>query len=100
MVKPKKRIHRGSNFHDFLREEGIYEECRAGAMKKIIAYELELAMQANNISQAKMAELLGTSKTAVRRLLDPKNASITLLTINKVASVLGKDVDLKFVTKK
>lgn len=100
MVTPKKNKHRGSNFHDFLREEGIYEECRAGAIKKIIAHELELEMQKHNISQEKMAELLGTSKTAVRRILDPKNASITLLTINKVASVLGKDVDLKFISRK
>jgi len=45
MVTPKKRKDRGSNFHDFLRQEGIYEECRAGAMKKIIAHELEVEMQ-------------------------------------------------------
>lgn len=44
MTKKKERIHRGSNFHDFLKEKGIYEECRAGAMKRIIAYELELKM--------------------------------------------------------
>jgi len=47
-----------------------------------------------------MAELLRTSKTAVRRILDPKNSSITLLTINKVAGVLGKNVELRFVTRK
>jgi DNA-binding Xre family transcriptional regulator len=93
----KKRVHRGSDFEDFLKEEGIFEEVEAGAIKKIIAYELELEMKKKKITQTKMAESLKTSRAAVKRILDPKNDSMTLNTLNRIAHALGKTLDIRFV---
>ena len=45
MKKIKQRIHLGSDFDDFLREEGILEEVEAGAIKKIIALQIEAEMK-------------------------------------------------------
>jgi antitoxin HicB len=85
-----KRKHLGSNFEDFLAEEGILEECRASAIKFKLARELEKAMADRNITKAEMARKLKTSRTGVDRLLDPANTSITLNTMAKVANLLGK----------
>ena len=37
----KKRIHRGSDFRDFLKQEGLLEEVEERAMKKALALQLE-----------------------------------------------------------
>jgi len=88
-----KRKHIGSNFEDFLAEEGILEECRAAAIKFKIAQELKKAMAEQKITKAEMAKRLNTSRSGVDRLLDPDNTSITLNSIAKVAHLLGKRID-------
>jgi len=88
-----KRHHLGSKFEDFLAGDGILEECRASAIKFKIARELEKAMSEQNISKAEIARRLRTSRTGVDRLLDPENTSITLNTMAKVATLLGKRIE-------
>ena len=87
------RKHLGSKFEDYLAEEGILEECRAAAIKFKIALELEKAMKERKMSKAEIAQRLKTSRTAVDRLLDPENTSITLNTMAKVANLLGKRIE-------
>jgi predicted XRE-type DNA-binding protein len=88
-----KRKHLGSNFEDFLAQEGILEECRASAIKFKIAHELEKAMSQRRLTKAQIARQLKTSRTGVDRLLDPENTSITLNTMAKVAHLLGKRIE-------
>ncbi len=88
-----KRKHVGSKFEDFLADEGILEESRASAIKFKIARELAKAMNEQDISKAEIAKRLKTSRTGVDRLLDPENTSITLNTMAKVASLLGKRIE-------
>jgi antitoxin HicB len=91
-----KRAHLGSNFEEFLAEEGILEECRASAIKFKIAHELARAMTKRHITKAEIAKRLKTSRTGVDRLLDPENTSITLNTMAKVAKLLGKRIEFSF----
>ena len=86
----------GSNFDDFLNEEGILQETEAIAIKRVIAYELEQKMLEDNMSVNRLAKELSTSRTAISRILDPQNTSITLNTIEKIAKYLGKRVILSF----
>jgi antitoxin HicB len=88
-----KRKHLGSKFEDFLADEGMLEDCRAAAIKFKIARELGKAMDEQHISKAEVAKRLKTSRTGVDRLLDPDNTSITLNTMAKVASLLGKRIE-------
>jgi predicted XRE-type DNA-binding protein len=88
-----KKKHLGSNFEDFLNEQGILESCRATAIKFKLAHELEKAMDKQNISKAEIARRLRTSRTAIDRLLDPENTSITLGTMARVAHLLGKRIE-------
>ena len=86
----------GSNFDDFLNEEGILQETEAIAIKRVIAYALEQKMSEDNMSVNRLAKELSTSRTAISRILDPQNTSITLNTIEKIAKYLGKRVILSF----
>jgi len=88
-----RKNHLGSRFEDFLAEDGILEVCRAAAIKFKIAHELEKIMTKRKISKAEIAKRLKTSRTAVNRLLDPENTSITLNTMAKVAHLLGKRIE-------
>ena len=82
--------HIGSDFDDFLRGEGILDEAEAVATKRVIAYELSQEMERANISQSELARRMKTSRSSVERLLDPTNPSVTLVTLERAASVIGK----------
>ena len=96
-MKSKNNQHIGSNFDEFLREEGIYEEVEAAALKKVIAAALARQMKRQHISVSKLAKALGTSRAAVSRVLDEENTSITLTTLSRTAMALGCKVRLEIV---
>ena len=87
----------GSSFDDFLAEENLSDEVEAGAIKKIIAYQLLQAIEKEQLTKTALAAQLSTSRAAVNRLLDPENESITLLTLKKAANVLGKKLRLELI---
>jgi DNA-binding Xre family transcriptional regulator len=82
--------HIGSNFDDFLKEEKIYEQVQAAAIKRVVAYQIAEEMKKKNLTKTEMASRMKTSRAALERLLDPENASITLFTLERAASALGK----------
>jgi DNA-binding Xre family transcriptional regulator len=96
-VNSKNHPHIGSNFDDFLREQGIYEAVEAAAIKKVIASALTRQMKRRHISVSRLAAVLGTSRAAVSRVLDGQNTSITLSTISRTASALGCKIKLEIV---
>ena len=61
--------HMGSSVDDFLKEEGIFEEAQAQAVREVVAWQLAEAVKKKKISKNKMAPLLKTSRTQVDRLL-------------------------------
>ena len=88
--------HMGSSIDDFLKEEGIFEETQAQAVKEVVAWQLAEAMKKKKISKARMAVLLKTSRTQVDRLLDPKN-DITLGSLQRAAAMVGRRVNIELV---
>jgi antitoxin HicB len=95
--KRKKRMnHMGSSIDDFLKEEGIFEETQAQAVKEVVAWQLDEAMRKQKISKNKMATLLKTSRTQVDRLLNPKN-DITLSSLQRAAAMVGRRVMIELV---
>ena len=88
--------HMGSSIDDFLKEEGIFEETQAQAVKEVVAWQLAEAMKKKKISKNKMAALLKTSRTQVDRLLDPKN-DITLSSLQRAAAMVGRRVMIQLV---
>jgi predicted XRE-type DNA-binding protein len=80
----------GSDFDDFLKQEGILEEVEALAIKRLIAVDIQRAMEDAQLTKTQMAERMHTSRAQLDRLLDPENSSVTLATLAKAAAVLGK----------
>ena len=79
----------GNNFDDFLEDEGLLEEVTSVAVKRYIAYELARKMSEQNLSKAEMARRMETSRSALDRLLDPENPSVTLQTLHSATRALG-----------
>lgn len=88
--------HMGSSIDDFLKQEGIFEEAQAQAVKEVVAWQLAEAMKEKKISKNKMARLLKTSRTQVDRLLNPEN-DITLSSLQRAAAMVGRRVNIELV---
>ena len=94
MIK-KKNI--GSNFDDFLAEQGILEVCEEQAIKEILADQIRAAMLEKQLSKTAMARRMKTSRQALDRLLDPSNVGVTLSTMQKAASAVGRTLRLELL---
>ena len=90
-----KNKHLGSSFDDFLEEEGLRAEMEATAIKRVLAYQIEMEMKRAKLTKSAMAEKMHTSRSALDRLLDPANVSITLQTLERAALALGKNLKIK-----
>ena len=93
-MKPQ---HCGQPFSDFLDELGIREDVEAQAIKEILADQIRVAMANENLTKTAMAARMKTSRRALERLLDPRNTSVTLHTMQKAAAALGRRVHLSLV---
>jgi DNA-binding phage protein len=92
-----RRENKGSLFDDWLKEEGIYEEVSAAAIKRVLARQIERARKEKHLSKAEVARRMQTSRAALDRLLDPQNGSVTLNTLYKAAAAVGRQVRLELV---
>lgn len=92
-----KKTNIGTSFDSWLREEGLYEEVSTAAIKRVVARQVEAAMQEKGFSKSEMARRMHTSRAALDRLLDPQNDSVTLGTLRKAAAVVGREIRLELV---
>ncbi|MDP1682844.1 MAG: Fis family transcriptional regulator [Burkholderiales bacterium] len=91
----KHNPHTGSDFDDFLKEEGVYEEVQAKALKRALSEQLGDSMQVARLTKLAMAKKMDTSRSQLDRVLDPNNTSIQLDTLIKAARAVGKVVEIK-----
>jgi predicted XRE-type DNA-binding protein len=87
--------HIGGDFDDFLRDEGILDDAEAVAAKRVIAFQIAQEMESAHISQSELARRMKTSRSAVERLLDPTNPSVTLGTLERAATAVGKRLKIQ-----
>ena len=80
----------GGNFDDFLKDEQLLEAVQAAAIKRVIAFQIAREMKRRKLTKSAMAARMNTSRAALERLLDPANPSVTLATLERAASALGK----------
>ena len=95
MISMKKNKHIGSNFDDFLAEEGLLAEAEAAAVKRVVAFQIQEMMEKKDISKTELAKRMNTSRSSLDRLLDPDNVSITLQTLERAAIALDKRLEVK-----
>ncbi len=87
----------GSSFDDFLQEEGLYESCTAIAIKRVLARQLEEEMKRQNLTKTEMAHLMQTSRSQLNRLLDPEQTGVSIETITRAASAVGRQIRIELV---
>ncbi|MFA5370657.1 MAG: Fis family transcriptional regulator [Sideroxydans sp.] len=85
----------GSSFDNFLAEEAMLDEATAVAVKRVIAWQIDQEMKAQNLTKTSMAKKMHTSRAALNRLLDTSDTSLTLTTLSSAASVLGKKLRIE-----
>ncbi len=89
----KKNI--GSSFDDFLDDDGLLETCEKQAIKEILADQIQAAMASEGLNKTTMAKRMNTSRQSLDRLLDPTNTGVTLRTLQRAASVVGRKLTLE-----
>src|SRR5436853_4967990 len=90
--KKKGQVDRSETFDDFLAKDGILAETEDAAIKEIIADQIKVAMQKQKLNKTEMAARMKTSRRQLDRLLDPDNPSVTLATLRRAASAVGRNL--------
>ncbi len=90
--------HIGSSLDDFLEEEGLLAEAEAVAAKRVIAFQIRKQMKEQNLTKAELARRMKTSRSALDRLLDPGNPSVTLLTLERAARALDRRLRIELAS--
>jgi predicted XRE-type DNA-binding protein len=85
----------GSDFDDFLRDEGFIDDAEAVAAKRVIAYQIAEEMKKAKITKSELAHRMHTSRPVVDRLLDPANRSVTLSTLGRAAAAVGRSLKVE-----
>ncbi|MCY3714000.1 MAG: helix-turn-helix transcriptional regulator [Gemmatimonadota bacterium] len=90
-------IHVGSDFDDYLKEEGLTQEVERVAIKRVVAYQVGQYMLNQGLTKTEMARRMHTSRASLDRLLDPENSSVTLQTLERAARALGRRLHIALV---
>jgi ribosome-binding protein aMBF1 (putative translation factor) len=90
--KRKGSVDRSETFDDFLAKDGLLAEAEDSAIKEIIADQIKVAMDKQGLSKTEMAARMKTSRRQLDRLLDPDNPSVTLATLRRAASAVGRNL--------
>ena len=93
MKKRKKGyVDHSETFDEFLAKDGLLAETEESAIKEIIADQIKMAMDKKGLSKTAMAARMKTSRRQLDRLLDPANGSVTLATLRRAASAVGRNL--------
>jgi antitoxin HicB len=97
----KKKAYRSTDdlttLDEFLKTEGKLEEFEAVAIKEVLAWQIVEAMKAQKLSRKRLAERMQTSRSQIRRLLDPKDGNVTITTLQRAAKIVGRTLRLELV---
>jgi len=90
--RKKGSIDHSESFDEFLAKDGLLAETEDAAIKEIIADQIKVAMDKKGLSKTAMAARMKTSRRQLDRLLDPENGSVTLATLRRAASAVGRNL--------
>lgn len=97
MIQKKKGSVSQETFDDFLAGEGMLEACEDHAIKELLAEQLAAAMKEQGLTKVEMAARMKTSRRQLDRLFDPAVPSVTLDTLLRAASAVGRTLRVELV---
>jgi DNA-binding Xre family transcriptional regulator len=89
----------GGTLEDFLDELGERDDVYGEAIKRVLAWQIEAARKDNAISKSDMAARMGTSRSQVERVLNPRNVAVSLNTLEKAARSVGKRLKIELIDR-
>ncbi|NVO17169.1 MAG: XRE family transcriptional regulator [Rhodoplanes sp.] len=84
-------------FDEFLAGQGLLESCEDHALKEMIADQLAAAMKEQGLTKTEMASRMKTSRRQLDRLLNPTVPSVTLDTLRRAATAVGRTLRVELV---
>jgi antitoxin HicB len=63
----------------------------------VLAWQIAAAMKAQNLSRKRLAARMKTSRSQIRRLLDPKDGNVTTATLQRAAKVVWRTIRIELV---
>src|SRR6266576_2621497 len=87
--------HVGSDFDEFLKQEGLLAECEAGALKRVVTWQIEQEMKRRKISRAKLASRMKTNRATLDRLFAQNESSATLQLLEQAALALARKLKIE-----
>lgn len=70
-----------------------------GRVKRAVVRDLREVMRRKHVTQAVLARRMGTSRSAIARLLKAEDSSLTLRLLGRVAVALGARVRMQLAAK-
>jgi antitoxin HicB len=71
----------------------------AMALKRELATEIERCMRSEGLSKPRMAQKMGTSRSQLDRVLDPRCIAIQLDTLVRAAMAVGRSLEIQFQSR-
>ncbi|MBM3837767.1 MAG: Fis family transcriptional regulator [Verrucomicrobia bacterium] len=90
-----KQEHVGSEFDAYLKQENLLAECEAGALKRVVAWQIEREMKRRKISRARLASRMKTSRATLDRLFAQNESAVTLQLLERAALALGRKLKVE-----
>lgn len=97
MARQKKGSVSKETFDDFLAEQGMLEACEDHAIKEMIAEQLAAAMKEQCLTKSAVAARMNTSRRQLDRLFDPSIQSVTLDTLRRAVTAVGRSLRIELV---
>ena len=82
-------------FDDFLKSQNLLDEAEEVAIKRVLAWQIADAMKTQGLSKTDMAMRMKTDRRQLDRLLDPENTSLTLSTLRRAATAIGRNLHIE-----
>lgn len=97
MARRKKGSVSQESFDEFLAQQSLLGACEDHAIKELIAEQLAAEMKAQGLTKSAMAERMKTSRRQLDRLFDPSIQSVTLDTLRRAATAVGRFLRIELV---
>lgn len=96
-TRPLRSVDELTTLNEVLAEQGTLEAFQAVAIKEVLAWQIAEAMKEQHITQRALAAKMGTSRSQVSRLLNPKEGNVTLETLQRAAHEVGRRLRIELV---
>lgn len=87
--------HIGSDFDDFLAEETLLAECEAGALQRVVTWQIAQEMKRRRISRTALAGRMKTPRTSIDRLFAGNGSAVSLELLERAALALGRKLKVE-----